>query len=377
MLNSLFKKIRVKARRLLWGRPNLQSSLELPSTQRAVLVEPGNGFGAMNSLYRGMDSQSSCLLKNNNLDLPLREVQVLTRYCFTERPYWNSFLSHYSLLGVSRVDVCVQSEAEQNELLSISTPEGMKLKIHLLTDKLDPSQALQRLPINSIRDDYQWILLADCDEYFQILNPNFTVDRLSDLYADTAQFYVPWLMSPRLTWGDSSFSGFWGHIGKPMVRSQNLVGVANDHSFYTAKSCSSAAYASLPVGALGIALVHFWSRSFRDCLLKTFCNRFKDEKSSDLHEAVSLIREGKLPARLKLLAYLIEQQQYLQFREFPNLRVDIDAEEQLLREFLSEEDEKICSETFSAYRQKIKLKFASLPIYPAISLLEVVRFLPD
>ena len=125
-----------------------------------------------------------------------------------------------------------------------------------------------------------------------------------------------------------------------------------------------------------MVLVHFWARSFRDCLIKVFCNRFVDAKSADQSQALALIHQGELPVRLRLLAYFDLQLGYLPtgLQEAPPF--DWAQEEVLLRRVISEDDEHHAWELFGAYRDKLQGIQGQLPCYPAVTVGDLAHCLP-
>ena len=119
-------------------------------------------------------------------------------------------------------------------------------------------------------------LVVDCDEYLVALRRDLCLNQLVEVFPGIKQWFLPWLMRPLVDDGDLAEGGFWGHVGKPLIHSADLDGVAHDHGFRLRQESQEAGQDSAPAGQFGLALVHFWSRSFRDCLLKTFNNRFRN-----------------------------------------------------------------------------------------------------
>ncbi len=309
---------------------------------------------------------------------PLHGVQLLTRYCRIERPYWFSFLEHYRKLGVCKIHACVQSESEARELSLLGAPLGVELCVHHLNEACDPSSALKQFDLKQIAYQSQYTLLVDVDEYLNVLNPSFTVEHLAAMFPGIGQFYAPWVLVPSINPRDLSGKGFWGHVGKPLVRNSRMKAVNSDHAFVLDGDVWSADQSSLPIGLYGFTVFHYWARSFRDCLLKAFCNRFNDEKSVDRDVAMALIRDGELPVRLRLLAYLDLQERFLDFSGMDNpVTIDEQSECHLLRGYLSESDELRCEELFDCYRQYLGGIAMSLPVYPSRSLQQVAAWLPS
>lgn len=133
----------------------------------------------------------------------------------------------------------------------------------------------------------------------------------------------------------------------------------------------------MPAGPHGVAVIHYWSRTFRDCLLKIFNNRFVDSKSKDLSHALATIRAGDLPVRIRLLAYLTNQNSFLPVPSRPLGSFDLQLEEELLRRSLTESDERICIEVFDEYRALLRQTLGCYPRYPAVTLVELANLLPS
>lgn len=306
----------------------------------------------------------------------LEGVQLLTRYCAMERPYWQGFLQHYRDLGVRCIQVGVQQREEARELESIPVPEGMTLRLHQLPADEDPSAALQSLPVALFAEEAPFTLMLDADEWLLPLRPDLSIQQLAQVFPTVSQWYLPWLLRPCLQPSDAGRGGFWGHVGKPLIRSQCMAGVAHDHSFRLQKRHSSTGATSAPAGLFGFALVHFWSRSFRDCLVKTFHSRIQDAKSVDQADALTLIQSGGLPVRLRLLAYLMIQSGYVPLPDSLRPQVDLELEDRLVRRCVSERDETLCRQSFDRYCDQLRRSGPSLPLYPALSLLAVAERLP-
>ncbi len=343
--------------------------LRVFSSYESSLTDVSNGFGAKKLLR-------SSLPQGPQAQRVLNGVQLLTRYCMIEGPYWRSFVDHYHGLGVTQIHVCAQTEQELDELKAVSVPTGLRLQLHRLPSDQDPGSALQALPFDQLASGGPMTLMVDCDEYFCSLRPDLSFDQLLQAYPGISQWHLPWLMRPCVNPADHLLGGFWGHVGKPLIRSDHLSGVLGDHYFRLRDDLVRAGQLSAPAGLFGFAVVHYWARSFRDCLLKTFYNRFKDPKSSDLSHALTLIQMGDLPVRLRLLAFLAVQSGYLSLPSTISLFVDRVLEERILRRFLSVEDEQLCRSNYDRYCEQLVECKESLPVYPSVSLHHMVGILP-
>ena len=358
----------VKARLIQWlGLSNP------PLIDPGIAADGGNGFGARKLLRSNVLARSAA--GASSASACLAGVQLLTRFCAVEQPYWSSFLGHYRQLGVRCVHVCVQHDADADLVQVLAMPEGMQVYVHRLDSRLTPGVAWQHLDLAPLAALAPFTMLVDCDEYVRPMRSGVSVEQLFRVFPQASQLYLPWLMRPVLQPEDHQSGGYWGHVGKPIVRSDRMTAIASDHGFKVGHP--DPRFASLPVGLFGLVLVHYWSRSFRDCLLKTFQNRFDDAKSADRDVALQLIRGGELPIRLRLLAYLMSQQGYLPVSTSPLMTVDHGAEERLLREQLSQLEEDQCRKLFDDYRHLLCGRLRDYPLYPAVTLLQMAQLLPS
>ncbi len=304
-------------------------------------------------------------------------VQILTRYCFRERPYWSAFVDHHVRSGVKFIHACVQTEDDREDLLGMPFPSSAELVVHRVQGDLDPDAALSRLDLTPIIECAPYTMAIDCDEYFHALNPDVSIDDLFSIFPDFGQLRMPWAMCPILGDDDPAKGGFWGHTGKSIARSERIVGIPRMHGFRIDSRPADPRGALIPIGKFGCILIHYWSRSFRDCLLKTFNNRLKESKSSDIAIALDKIRSRDLPIRLRLLAYLHCQSRYLTLPDPPLASFDWAAEEAILRRHLSENDEDLCRDVFEDYTSKLKKRLRAFPLYPAVSIKQMGRLLPS
>jgi len=338
-------------------------------------ADPGNGFGAK-YLTRSLvppDPDG----REGPVKACLDGVQILTRYCSRERPYWDAFVDHYVRSGVKFIHACVQGQDDRRDLLESPFPSSAELVVHLLPDDLDNAAALRSLDVTSVVGRAPYTMMVDCDEYFHTLNPGVSIQDLFAIFPDAGQFYIPWAMCPVLGDNNSESAGFWGQTGKPVARSERIASIAQEHGFRIDSTRADPRDSSIPAGTFGCVLIHYWSRGFRDCLLKTFNNRIKESKSSDLALALDKIRSGDLPIRLRLLAYLSCQARYLTLPDPPFASFDRSTEEAILRRHLSEKDEDFCRNVFEGYLWKLRKRIRAYPLYPAVSIQRVARLLPS
>lgn len=128
-----------------------------------VAVDGGNGFGGQ-KLLRSTQPAGHPMQRGSHL-LPLADVQLITRFCRIEAPYWSSFLNHYSSFGVECIHVCVQSNADAKAVEAAALPDGFRCQLHRLPPELPPDQALKQLPLKALANGAAYTLPADGDEY--------------------------------------------------------------------------------------------------------------------------------------------------------------------------------------------------------------------
>jgi hypothetical protein len=247
--------------------------------------------------------------------------------------------------------------------------------VHMIEDA---QTAFEKLDVTRIKRPHQYTLMVDVDEYFHTFNNAAGLGALFGLYSDVDQVSLPWLMCPSMApIGSVAAAGFWGHIGKPACRSDAINGIYSAHLFKTEDKTRNQVAPVVPLGPHGVAIVHYWSRTFRDCLLKIFFSRFTTTKNSDQQHALAMIRRGDLPVRLRLLAYLANQSAYIPVPSAPIQDFDLQLEEELLRRWLPESDEKICVGMFHDYRALLRRSRGRFPLYPAVSLRQLAPLLPS
>lgn len=339
-----------------------------------------NGFGAFAVLRSTppSDSVSTVVESTRRLPvLPLEEVQVLTRYCSFERPYWRAFMDHYARLGVEQLQVCVQSALDEQQLIASSPPAGLTLNIHRIDPDLPPDQAIQNLNVSTYADSAPYTLMVDGDEYFEPLRRDLSIRDCFDWFPNRDQLTIPWVMRPILDRSDTSLGGFWGNNGKPVARSARMTSVQSDHRFGFVPSDLGQGVANMPIGMLGFVLVHYATRSFRDILLRQMHARFKDFKNSDSGQLPQLLSQGELPIRLRTIAYLMSQERFIPLPDSPSDLFDLEAEEEMLRDCLSEDDERLAREIFNEYQILLSQRMWQWPLYPATNFNELAKLLPS
>ena len=336
-----------------------------------------NGYGAKGLLSSKVHLTAREQPSAVSSGLPMDGVQLLTRYCAIEAPYWRIFVSHYYRLGVRCLQVCVQEERDEQEVLSLDYPEDLRVFVRRLRSDVPPDQALSLLDPSVYVQDAEFTFLVDCDEYLQPLRSDLTIRRLFELFPERGQFSIPWAMCPVLDPSSALPRCFWGNHGKAVARSSAIQAVATDHYFSVPAVKEGGQILSTPLVSMGFVLVHCLTRSFEDTLLRQMHTRFQCVKNTDRGLLMDVVRSGDLPIRLKLLAYFANQQAFLDF-PVPLLKeIDFQSERQLLAQSLSDQDMALVREMFDEYRLHLAAVHRSLPTYPATTFPDLVAALPS
>ena len=301
-----------------------------------------------------------------------KDVQLVVRYCHIEAPYWMSFIHYYASIGVKKIHVCVQRRSELEELESFDYPLSIELKLHLLPDGLEPNDALRCLNIREIAADAEYLATLDCDEYYYAYDRSIKV---SDVLSRYDVYGFQWILRPVVAPGDEKMPGFLSKAKKQLALSRDVVKI-NPHRFdFSADRIMSLRFGK-GIGC-GIGIVHYWARSFEDALLKTLCCAHSDTKTADQAEALSLIASGRLPARLRMLAYMCNIESYFDLSLSSALSIDKSLEGKILRRFMSEALVRKAFENFQVYRQYLLDINFQAPSLLSCSVLDAIPLLPE
>ena len=110
------------------------------------------------------------------------------------------------------------------------------------------------------------------------------------------------------------------------------------------------------VGLKSAEIIHYWSRSHEDTLLKVFFSRMKSFKTSDQKEAVELIKNGKLPNRLKILSFLAVQAKLggIDCPKFVDeLNFDHDLANSMLKNYIDEDTLISCERIYQEFTERL------------------------
>ena len=323
-------------------------------------------------------------MKNKNK--LLSSCLLITRYCKIESPYWRVFLEHYKNLGVPFFHICVQNEEDLNDFnfkFKHLCPDHI---VHNLDPSVAPNKALKLFNFKLIKPDLKYTFFVDSDEFFSFTGIESDFYECIDFFT---QIRITWAMNILENIDEDKRYGYYGHTGKPICLTKHLKSFYGDHAFNLKgnkrkfltslinrntnlkKVLESFTYSnnnniSIKINAI---LIHYWARGIKDVILRTIFSRFQSFKQFDQSNFFSIVKSGAIPNRLKMMAYLSNQKNYLFFEnKFNSNLYDKEIEDQLLKsaglsKILIDD---ICENYFN-FKNKLALnKF--LPRYPSLSI---------
>ena len=302
----------------------------------------------------------------------LSSFQLITRYCKIEAPYWRYFLEHYKSLGISLFHICVQTEDDLDDFNNQFKGLCTNHIIHKLNSNLTPDVAMKNFNFKLINPDLKYTIFLDSDEFF-----NFTgnINDLNECIDKFTQIRIPWVMNILENIYDDKCQGYYGHTGKPISLTSQITSLHGDHAFKLRGFRKKVEHLigkrsehRIPL-LINAILIHYWSRGIKDVILRTIFSRFKSFKQSDQSQFFEIIKSGSLPNRLKMMAFLSIQKNYLFFEsKFISNYYDAEIENILLRSFgISEILVDDIQENYFNYKEQL-IKNNIFPRYPSISI---------
>ena len=254
---------------------------------------------------------------------------------------------------------------------SFGYPSSIELKFYLLPGDLEPNDALRCLNVREISADAEYLVTLYCDEYFYAYDRSIKISDVLSLYY---VYDFQWILRPVVAPGDEKMPGFLSKAKKQLALSRDVVKV-NPHRF----NFSGDQITSLRFGqgiGCGIGIVHYWARSFEDALLKTLCCAHSNVNTADQAEALGLIASGRLPARLRMLAYKCNIEPYFDLSFSSTLGIDKSLEGKILRSFVSKALLIKAFENFQVYRQYLLDINFQAPSLLKCAIVDVFLFCP-
>ena len=335
-----------------------------------------NGFCESDQMSSIISSETTAATKNYKK--PLTSTRIVCRFYYGEMPYWNNFVRYHKSLGAHDFLVFVQNKEDKRWIEKNTNPRDINIRIHhdSQTAEAHHDMVLRKANPELFRENYQnkFQILLDIDEYFVQHRLDVTPEKVIDIHSPNVhQIFLPSILSLRLN-DERTFSnlkGIWGHVGRPIAETKFIDKIKDAHSFKTSHE------KSLPAGMFGLSIIHLWTRSFEDCLIKIFSRTKKDIKSPGREASLASLNEDELPHRLRLLAFLSLQDFYLDLNSRTNVQPEFNGETEYLEQFLSTRNQLKCRLLFEEYRLRLKPILNKLPTYPAANFPSIRKKLPS
>ncbi|MGV3548330.1 hypothetical protein [Rhizobium sp.] len=220
-------------------------------------------------------------------------IGCLSRVYVGEIPYLKYFIEHGIKIGIDTFYFVFPSDAHMGALSDIIKQYPDHCQIIVEDQGRNVNHAL-RIDIQSVKTDY--LVSIDIDEFIYVPGDVRLGDYLAE--KDISAARLKWIMSPRdFDEHTGPIEGFKGHTGKNLARTSLITGIKNPHSFDSTEE--------MPFSKdKGVKLVHYWGRSFEDIVIKCIYQNLPNRKRSSLEEMTDLVKQGKIPERLRVLASL-------------------------------------------------------------------------
>jgi len=302
-------------------------------------------------------------------------VSILTRVCEPELPYLSSFIEHHYAIGVSSFHLIIQSNELEEKIKVLGRTLQIELVFSLMDRDLTPDQSLTAFQYSRIKTDYT--LLVDVDEFFY--SPVYRTIQEALIGLGCPDWIYPfWIMAPSDFDPNDRKWGFLGHVGKHIVKTSLIKGVISPHAFLVEGENSLNNETQFLYRPNDCFIIHYWGRTFMDCLLKMVMHRGMNEiRQTSVKELNRLGNEGKCANRLKLLALLNAHSRYIKIPDLLDSKIDHELEQELIERFFSEDQVHTLKTTYLKYKNEITRRNISA-VYPSRSALnQILEFLPD
>lgn len=228
---------------------------------------------------------------------------VVSRIIGQELPYLGSFIRHYASLGVASIYLFCNMIDDHARIVaylrSLRVP-GVSMGLHTWKNEVGANKELRDTGlVNLLEED--WVIGVDLDEYLVLPSGCSLQSLLSKhvsygyrlrwfVVVDDAMHHT--LLPP--------YHGFEVSQGKWMAKRTELNAVGLHSVFW--RNMTHIDARKLPFGG---SLIHFWGRSFLDQATKGVAQRGMTflKGCEGLNKTVDMIASGRVPERLRMLAY--------------------------------------------------------------------------
>ena len=334
-----------------------------------------NGFCESNQMKSILSSD--IIPTTNASNKPLSSSRIITRFYQGEIPYWNEFIRYHRGLGCKDFLVFVQERSDLRWLEKNTTTADLNLEINLTgaSENMHYDKQLQLAEKSLLErsNNCKFQMLIDVDEFYIQSRKTLDAERIFQIFGpEIDQIHLSSILTLRLNQEHSlsQMQGIWGHVGRPIARSERIEKIQNTHSFKTKN------FSALPAGMLGLHVMHLWTRSFEDCLIKIFSRKLNDFKSAGLDTSLREIKDDELPRRLRLLAYLSLQDFYLKLTLHKGFDFHFETDKDYLNKFLSKKNQIKCMFLFEEYKFRLNDQMQNILTYPSANFPTIMKSLP-
>ena len=334
-----------------------------------------NGFCESDQIKSIISSDIIPEERSNNK--PLSSTRIITRFYQGEIPYWNQFIKYHKQLGCKDFLVFVQEKSDLQWLERNTKATNINIETNLTSSSknmhYDEQLKLANTSLITDNNNCKYQMLIDVDEFYIQSRKTLDAEKIFQIAGpEVDQIHLSSILTLRLNQEHnlSQMQGTWGHVGRPIAKTEQIEKIQTTHSFKTKNS------SSLPAGMLGLHVMHLWTRSFEDCLIKIFSRKLNDFKGAGLETSLKEIRSGELPRRLRLLAFLSLQDFYLKIVMHKDFNLHFKRDRDYLDKFLSKNDQITCRSLFEEYKFRLSGQIHNTLTYPSSNFPTIMKSLP-
>ena len=291
----------------------------------------------------------------------LEDTSILFRYCKAEAPYVQAFLQHYASFGANNYISIVQSDEDKASIENNLETLGGKAtaKIIQLSAELNCNRALIRLNPKLIKNQTEFILNVDCDEFLFTKNqePHDGQKKFNmhEFMKNKSRAHLKWVMTTNSTTTTPSQFGYQMGFGKDIAKSDLITGMKNVHIFKTKEQEEDH---NPYQGEPQIGLAHHWGRTLNDTLLKLCYQRERhpdNPKNNDFNALESFLINQELPKRFRYMAFIEAREKTINISTTNHQDLyDLDCEDCLLNPYASKEQINLLQKLYNEYLERIK-----------------------
>jgi hypothetical protein len=287
-------------------------------------------------------------------------IESMTRMCIEELPYIKSFVKYHLDQGVDKMYLINTSHDSHDEVVDYLREFGDEIEL-LKFDSFEGGKQLKPIRENLHKlTPGSWFIHLDADEYLVPPDKNIRAffDRQEKSDLNKQLRFTWWTVSNDTNNqlvnmdGVNQFPGRYA-IPVDIIPNNVLRGLCHEIENVPTSMCNK------------VRLLHFNTRSFNDALLKVrdrklFYNTLP-QKEMPTDQVINWVKSGKLPKRLRLLAYinLLEKNTFsekinknISTMDIP-LKIDYQMENKILDDKWNSEDIQKIKVLYNEFKNKI------------------------